>query len=65
MFEIYHLFEKLLNLSVEKFHEILVIEYFEKAAVIFAIKIPKINCQGYYFLEMLGAEPKSPKFYEE
>ena len=65
MFGIYHLFEKLLNLSIEKFHEILVIEYFEKAAVIFAIKIPKINCQGCHFSETLGAEPKSPKFYEE
>ena len=41
------------------------IEYFEKAAAIFAIKIPKINCQGYHFLEMLGVEPKSPKFYEK
>ena len=41
------------------------IEYFEKAAAIFAIKIPKINCQGYHFLEMLDAEPKSPKFYEK
>ena len=51
MFELYNLFEKLLNLSIEKFHEILVIEYFEKAAVIFAIKIPKINCQGCHFLE--------------
>ena len=65
MFELYNLFEKLLNLSIEKFHEILVIEYFEKAAMIFAIKIPKINCQGYHFLEMLDAEPKSPKFYEK
>ena len=59
VFEIYHLFKKLLTLTIEWFHEILVVEwYYEKAALVFAIKGPKINYQEYHFLEILNAESK-------
>ena len=60
VFENYHLFQKLLTFNIESFHEIFVIEwYYGKAALIFAIKVPKINCQLYHVLEMLGAERKA------
>ena len=36
---------------------------YEKTALIFTVKVPKINYQGYHFLDLLGAEPKSPNFH--
>ena len=66
VFEIYHLFQKLLIFTIELLHDIVVIEwYYEKATLIFVIKVPQINCQGYHVLEMMGAEPKSSKFYKK
>ena len=51
---------KIINFYHESFHEIFVIEwYYGKAALIFAIKVPKINCQLYHVLEMLSAERKA------
>ena len=41
------------------------LEWYEKTALIFAVKVPKINYQGYHFLDLLGAEPKSPNVFEK
>ena len=38
---------------------------YEKTALIFTVKVPKINYQGYHFLDLLGAEPKSPNVFEK
>ena len=38
---------------------------YEKTARIFTVKVPKINYQGYHFLDLLGAESKSPNVFEK
>lgn len=50
-FIIYHLFQTLIIFTIESFHDILVIEwYYGKAVLIIAIKVLKINFQGYHVL---------------